>query len=269
MGVTKLNSLMMILMSLLVKEDKNSTNYQIARYILENATNLDEVSTESLAKGCNVSIASISRFCKYIGLEDFVTLKFMIKSFYPGKSVKEKYTFKQKYTDDVYNFLDEVDDCLHLLKDTINRSELDEITNDIYQYQRIILMGSMQSFGVAISLQSDLIAFNKFTIVCGEPSKQFEYLKNCTNKDLIIVFSASGEFFRYTMTKRNTMHRSNLPKIYMITVNNCEQLPYVYKYIQLHDKYNYSSNMLLNIYVGMIATNYKKLVANKSLYNTA
>lgn len=253
-----MNELSMILMSLLATEDKTSVNYHIAKYLLENAHLLDNVSINSLAKACNVSSASISRFCKHIGLDDFWNLKVLIHTYYPGKSVSIKYHYENRHEVEAYNFLDELQDCISFLKENLDLHDLEELVMDIKNYQRVIIMGTAQSFGVAITLQNDLIAFGKIAVVCGEPSEQIKYLTNENSDDLIIIFSATGEFFRYTLNQRSLIEKEIHSKVYLITTNKHTNNSYVYKTIQLFNRYNYSSNLLLNVYVALISSYYKK-----------
>lgn len=251
----------MILVSLIAKEDKSSVDYHIAEFLLENAHHLKHVSINSLAKSCNVSPASISRFCKHIGLDDFWSLKELIHTYYPGKSVKSKYKFEQKQEIEAYNFLDELLECIQKLKENINIQDLEELVGDIKKHARVIIIGAAQSYGVAITLQNDLIAFEKMTIVCGEPKEQINYLTKGDSEDLIIILSATGEFFRYTINKRNVKMKDMMPKIYFITTNPTTYNVCVYKTIQLHNRYNYSSNLLLNVYVALISSYYKKIAS--------
>ena len=99
-----MNELTIILMSLLGNEDPGSTDYVIADYILKNVESLAKVSTSTLAENCNVSKASISRFCKKIGLEDFFELKYLIKKHLPGKIISQKYAFEGNNVTESLNF---------------------------------------------------------------------------------------------------------------------------------------------------------------------
>ncbi|WP_296883404.1 MULTISPECIES: hypothetical protein [unclassified Thomasclavelia] len=255
-----------ILFAVIEKEEPGSTNYIIADYIIKNSQDLDNISTVELAKACNVSKASISRFCRKIGLEDFLALKILIRSYKPGKTVSQKYSFKQTTDDDVINFIDESIDKMTLLKKHLDRTLLNEITQDINKYQRVYLMGLQQSAGIMISLANDLMTFKKYAFAIMEPKKINQILKNATDQDLIIVFSATGSFFEKILPRKNIINKNNPPRIYLITTIKTDIYSFVYKNIFLDDEYNFSSNLLLNIYASLIAINFKNLY-QKSLTN--
>ncbi len=251
-----------ILFAVIEKEDPGSTNYIIADYIIRNSHKLEDISTVELAKACNVSKASISRFCRYIGLEDFLSLKLLIRSFKPGRTILKKYTFKQTSNDDIINFINETDEKIKSLKKHLDRYLLDQITTDIKNYQRVYFMGLQQSSAIAISLANDLMSFKKFTRALMDPKQINEVFKNATEKDLIIVFSATGTFFEKVLSRKNIIAKYNPPRIYFITTIAVNDYDFVYRNIYLDKEYNFASNLLINFYASLIAINYKKLYEN-------
>lgn len=68
-------NLVIILLSTINSEPKDSNNYKIAKFLIENIRNLEDFSISELAKTCYVSNSSVSRFCREIGLNDFNSLK--------------------------------------------------------------------------------------------------------------------------------------------------------------------------------------------------
>ena len=64
-----------VFLSVLTSEKKDSTNHQIATYILEHIDEMQNIGIQDLANRCHVAMSSISRFCKEIGLKDFAQLK--------------------------------------------------------------------------------------------------------------------------------------------------------------------------------------------------
>ena len=127
-------------------------------------------------------------------------------------------------------------------------------------------MGLQQSAGIMISLANDLMTFKKYAFAIMEPKKINQILKNATDQDLIIVFSATGSFFEKILPRKNIINKNNPPRIYLITTIKTDIYSFVYKNIFLDDEYNFSSNLLLNIYASLIAINFKNLY-QKSLTN--
>ena len=70
-----------VFLSVLTSEKKDSTNHQIATYILEHIDEMQNIGIQDLAKRCHVAMSSISRFCKEIGLKRFCTAQRIIGRF--------------------------------------------------------------------------------------------------------------------------------------------------------------------------------------------
>ena len=69
-----------VFLSTIASEKNGSTNCVIATYILEHLDEMQDIGIKEIAKKCNVAVSSISRFCKEIGLRDFVELKELLSS---------------------------------------------------------------------------------------------------------------------------------------------------------------------------------------------
>jgi len=69
------NKLSIILLTQIASQPNDTTDSQIAYYILNHLDDIQNDSISELAMKCNVSNSSISRFCRNIGLNDFSELK--------------------------------------------------------------------------------------------------------------------------------------------------------------------------------------------------
>ena len=96
-------------------------------------------------------------------------------------------------------------------------------------------------------------------IVSGEPSEQVDYLLNSTKDDLIIVISATGTFFNHAFIKSKMHKRLVEAKLYMLTTNENIDCPYVDEMIEVAKSYDYPSTILMNMYIGLVASNYYRL----------
>ena len=67
-----------LLLAQLSASSPNSTNSQIASYILNHLEEVRDSSIRDLASKCYVSLSSISRFCRDMGLNDFAELRELI-----------------------------------------------------------------------------------------------------------------------------------------------------------------------------------------------
>ena len=261
-----MGELSIVLMTVLATYDKNSTNYIIASYIMNNVKALaktQNLTTGYLAKQCNVSKASISRFCREVGFDDFYTFKYILKSFYPQYITSKKYNFVKSPKTITTDFIDEFQTSFKLFQESLRQQDLDELCKDIRDYKNVVIMGHQQSFAMALTLQNDLgTAFNKFTMIVGEPSKQAETIEKSTENDLFIVFSATGRFFNHVLLKQKMSKFKG--KLYLITVNEDVNFPFVTKKICLGKQYNYPTAILMNLYIGLISSNYYKLIESEN-----
>lgn len=249
------------LLNVINRESRDSTNFIIAQYMLEHLEQMKVISTKELARECNVSKSSISRFCRKIGYEDFMELQIAIVTYdscideripdLKGNAVEE---FVKTYLADSKRIVD------HLEKN-LDTAALEELAADLHSFSRVVLMGHVQSSLPAFSLQHYLTILHKFTYSTQDPTEQREMLEQFGEEDLIIIFSAGGRFLERVLDPMSVMERRNIPRIYMITANRVPHLPFVYKYIELWDTYNYASPAVLEMYSDLISLTYRKKYA--------
>ena len=69
-----------VFLSVIASEKSGSTNSSIASYILEHMDEVKDTGIKELARRCHVGTGSVSRFCRDIGLRDFVELRELLQS---------------------------------------------------------------------------------------------------------------------------------------------------------------------------------------------
>ena len=191
------------------KEDSN--NCRIARYLLERLDHLEDVSVELLAEECFVSKATVSRFCRDIGLEDFTELRDLLRqtektfTLY-GKGLPPK--------EQGLDFCQRVNESLSLLAKTIDYAALDRLAQEICGAKRIAAFGLLKAETAAISLQSDLVMLGKNAVTKVSFREQREFLENARQDDLVIIFSYTGIYFDYGLP-RDVLHGG--PKVWLVT----------------------------------------------------
>lgn len=65
----------LLLLTTMASDRSDTIDCRIAAYLLENPQASARLGIADLAKRCHVSTSSISRFCREIGLEDFIELQ--------------------------------------------------------------------------------------------------------------------------------------------------------------------------------------------------
>ncbi len=252
--------LIILLLSTINSEPIGSNNYNIAFYILNNLNSLENESIQGLAEKNYVSISSISRFCRHIGLKDFNELKLQIAKY---RSVKDsKFHFSGRDEDDLLNsYLDRVILNLKSIKESLDESKLDLLVADIARFKNVYAFGYMQSSYCALNLQGDLLSSGKVISANIKFNDQLNAINNATSDDLIIIFSHSGMYFERAFRNRIPLNRSKKCKIYMITMNkNVTRYSFIDEVISYDSENDYSGHPYpLEVISCLIAMKYAKL----------
>lgn len=237
-------NLMIILLSTINSEPKDSNNYKIAKFLIENIRNLENFSISQLAKSCYVSNSSVSRFCKEIGLNDFNTLKTQIAKI-PLEYRYAQNKFNYKGFDENHiasSYISSIIDNLQQLYSDNLEHDIKKLVKDIYKYKHVAAFGYMHSQNVALNMQFDLQTSGKMIFTRIKFSDQIEYICNSKENTLIIIFSDTGTYFDRLFPRSHPFKDKNKPKIVMITSNFDSQLPYVDQYIRYHSRHDYSGH---------------------------
>lgn len=261
-------NLLIILLSAINSESKGSNNYRIAKYLIENINNLENLTLTELAKNCFVSNSSISRFCKDIGLNDFNTLKNQL-AIYPI----EHHNAKTKYDYHGYNpnsvclsYIQSVINNLNVLYNEAFEQNIFNLVNDIYNYKEVASFGYLHSQNIALNLQYDLQTSGKIIYTCLKYTEQAEYIKNANKDTLIIIFSESGTYFDRVFNRTKPFKNlKNRPKIYLVTASKDIHYPYIDNYIRCITHNDYSSRPYpFMIVADLLCIQYAKLIKEKN-----
>lgn len=183
-----------ILLAVMASQEDGTKEYAIAHTILSNPHQVTGLTIVELAERCHVSVSSISRFCRTLGLSDFAELRKLIGQadwhFTPASrapSTEERKT-----------------DAIRLMHSSIDRAalsidmrQISLLCRKIAAYERVALFGLLKAGTAAQCLQADLLLQGKMT-VCKMPlAQQIEYMEQAGERDLILIFSYSGIYFDY------------------------------------------------------------------------
>ena len=261
-------NLMIILLSTINSEPKDSNNYKIAKFIIENIHNLEEFTFTDFAQSCYVSNSSISRFCRDIGLRDFHALKNQIARFaIEHEHAKGKFNFKDFEAQSLSkSYILSVIDNLKTLYNSHIENDLEHLVEDIHAYKKVAAFGYMQSENVALNLQYDLQTNGKILFTCIKFIDQVDYINNADEETLIIIFSESGTYFDRVFQRTKPFKNLKMkPKIYMITSNFSISLPYIDAYVRYHSRNDFASHPYpLIIISDLICVQYTKILQEKN-----
>ncbi|HAE81578.1 MAG TPA: MurR/RpiR family transcriptional regulator [Lachnoclostridium sp.] len=229
-----------LLLAQVSSSSPNSTNSQIASYILNHLEEVRDTSIKDLASKCFVSLSSISRFCRDMGLNDFAELRELITEtdlkFEIASDSAEPETQKREY-------LSQVRSSIRLVEESLDMSRVEQLVDDIAKYDKVSVFGILKGETAAMNLQTSLLMLGKLTHTQVHFSKQIEYLEQADEKDLIIIFSYTGIYFDYEYPKGRIHPNIRRPKIWFITgAPNIRKSPWLNEVIHFASRQNQPSH---------------------------
>lgn len=245
-----------ILLACYNSEKIGSVNHTLSKYLLENIDRLDDLNIKQLSADCFMSLSTVSRFCKSIGLNDFIELKqsFHDIEFYRDDKFQTNVDINPNY------LLDISKEIINLHHD-FNTDSIKEIVVDIYNYKNVAVFGSMQALTPAIYLQQELYVSRKIACCKENYKNQLAYFKETSSDDLVIIFSSVGNYFKLLFDRVNHNPLLHSPKIWVITYNqDVINFDGVDRIIHIkNDNITYMNHPLkFNLIANMIAAQYAK-----------
>lgn len=177
--------------------NRRDMNYNIALVVLQNLEKIPTCSVNELADMCYTSIATISRFCRYFGFENFIKFKHEIKE--ALLKANKELCFEQEEYDRIMKqpqlLVDKVYDLtIESLKmnQLMNIHDVDRICSRIYEAKKVHFFGYQFSKIVANDIQMKFMKLGKF--IYSFTSRGEEDLKySVVDQDsLAIVLSVSA-----------------------------------------------------------------------------
>lgn len=204
--------------------NESDTNYNIAWYMANNFVKITSMSISQLAKECYVSPATISRFCRAIGYENYAHLKQECTSF---ASDKKKFnnlidvplkTMKNHPAQCTELYSKRVCEAVGNLSNYLDWSVIDQVLQEIHDTDTIVFFGTQFSHSAALHLQTDLLMLEKFTVAYIENTRQLECAKTLDKNSLAIIISVNGFFVQSNYKILQYLKKSQC-KVVLITNN--------------------------------------------------
>ncbi|AAK78510.1 RpiR family glv operon transcriptional regulator [Clostridium acetobutylicum] len=160
----------------------NENDLHIWKYICCNKRECCTISIDELAKKCNISRTTISRFTQKLSLEGFGEFKVRLKL-----ELGVSNNFKSSSVEDVYQ------DYYKTIKDMKEKDFL-EICRMIYGAKHLFVYGTgAVQIAAANELKRHFISVNKFFVTVHGEAEMNMVLETATDEDLIVIISLSGE----------------------------------------------------------------------------
>lgn len=274
-----MNRLIYMLVLILNTEKVESANFNIALKLLANIDEVMNSNVKKLAEICDCSIATISRFFRNIGYDDFFHYKDSIKQ-KTSKDPKDRYCIKlnSKNINPNLEYLQFKDlymtsiikNLIHFF-DLIDLTEIDSLVKDIHSYKKVATFGLLHSEYQTMSFQAKMVKYGKPIISFLDSIEQKNFIKASKNDTLVILFSLTGNYLTNTLfEKRGGEYiRDSKAKIVLITSNRkFSENHLADKIIQIgydvsEENYKFLNNYLLNFVSDLIVYRYAHFYCNE------
>lgn len=166
-------------------------NYNIAKYLLTHITEASNMTIYDVAEACFVSPASVSRFVKTLGYTSFSLLKNDCLEYAQMRDVVTHYP---DFSNGLDYYIDHTYQSLKHLLNQFNEEQIHTLVKMIDTYEHICLLGIQFSQSIAMQMQSFLLSVGKMVEAPLNIEKQMERIEHYKKGDMVILFSARGNY---------------------------------------------------------------------------
>lgn len=204
-------------------QEYHSTDSYISQYILYNHEEIPNMTIFDIAKACNTSPATITRFCRRINNSNFKELKEDIIVY--NEFLKDEINNKciKKIKGNINNNI--LEEYFYILnksfietKEMIDEKKLIKAVNWIKKSKRIYVFGSSFSNIIAKNFSEKFIRLNKTSYSFTTLKSQIFAIENIGRDDIAIIISFSGTTGH--IKQINRLLKEKDIKIIWITANN-------------------------------------------------
>jgi DNA-binding MurR/RpiR family transcriptional regulator len=202
--------------------NEKDTNYNIALFMANNFALISGMRISELANACFVSPATISRFCRALGYENYAHLKQECRMF---ESDVQKFNnlinipaakMKSQPVAATREYVNQVIATMQDLPDSLDWSVIDQVLKLIHDCKQVVFFGTQFSNSAAMHFQTDLLMLGKFTTAYMDTERQLECAMNMTKDSVAIVVSVNGHFMG-TASKMMKYLKKSKCKVVLIT----------------------------------------------------
>ncbi len=208
---------------------ESDTNYNIAWYMAHNFRKVSSMGISHLAKECFVSPATISRFCRTLGYENFAHLKQECYDFTSGTKTFNNLVrvpldkMKENPVLATKEYANVISENILELHKFLDWKIIDKVLELIHRSDDVVFFGTQFSHSAALHLQTDLLMLEKFTVAHMDTNRQVECAKSLTKDSVAILFSVNGYYAHNGYKGLQYMKKSNA-KIILVTSNENNEI---------------------------------------------
>lgn len=176
---------------------QHDTNFDIAQSLIKNYSQIKDKSCEELADMCYVSKASISRFCKFIGFQNYKEFQeacqfsFDIQSEYSKQFISLFSQDKQKALN-LYS-MDMIENIKTILTEEA-MSNMEKVASTLYNSRNIVCFSHHFLWDIGKYFQSKMFSMGKYVTQYLNYQYQLECASSLSKDDVVIITSITGTY---------------------------------------------------------------------------
>ena len=180
--------------------NENDTNYNIAWYMANNFKKVAHMGISEMAKACYVSPATISRFCRTLGYENFAHLKLECELFQKNMVRYENLArvpidqLDKNPKHATESYVKDIVEHMENLSQYLDWNAIDASIKLIHDSKTVAFFGTQFSHSAALHLQTDLMMLDKFSIAYMDAEQQLECAKSLDKNSVAIIISVNGNY---------------------------------------------------------------------------
>lgn len=207
--------------------DENNVFANIAEYIIRHTEAVVHMKLDELADACYVSPATISRFCRFFGLDNFTELRLACrKELDMGAWRKDIVLQPAKGYENLYeqfnNFAKIVGDKLEQVAKNLNTDEIKWLVEKIAETDEVVFVDLGYALPFAQDLQRVLALSNKLVYCHTRTEQQIECVQKLGEDSLAVAFFVDLGFNTPSKPVSEALEKVNCGKI-LVTAHKIQE----------------------------------------------
>lgn len=238
---TSSDNLYIRLIDFIYKCDKLSTDFYIAKYLINNLDQFPNITSQEVADNTYTSKGSVTKFCKKIGYKNFFEMRHAVD--YPDNSNLFEVSDEKSYHDNINEFMKKSHDIDQIINKRFDFKQIERIADLLQHVKSVVIISPTFTFESANLLKEVLNqnGYNVFIINRATPFKiilemikeielyifismtggwldntDFDLLKNKKNQSIFITTDLNRSLSEHSMyfeeiviLEKNKLPRSN------------------------------------------------------------
>lgn len=251
------------LAQILQTEPEDSLNRLIAQTVAQHIPNIEHLSTNDMARLCNISKTTFIRFCRHLGYETFADFKYALV--YNQSDLHHKYPLQiNNSAQFASEYFDHITQNIHWMKNHLDLHLLQNMAHDLLIHEHVFLLGNAQSGNSANNLMFSLLQMGKVCHVATIHKDHMQIISHLKPNSMVIVISNYGSFFNMFVTPDCLKNKPENTVVYLITCNPNLSQPAGVDHILLcnEDAGLSGGNLSIDIALGLLLQYYHPLTTS-------